>query len=61
MNYGTWMGHNLHPTYSAGTNSPDIVSNVHKMKAETIYAKQIVPQLHILRAFQKGIANSRYT
>ena len=61
MKCGHWTGYNLLPTYADGIISPDILSIVHKMKSKTPYSKQIVPQLHILRAFQKGSANSRYT
>jgi hypothetical protein len=43
-----------------GIISPDILSIVNDKKSKTPYSKQIAPQLHILRAFQKGSANSRF-
>jgi hypothetical protein len=61
MKCGHLTGYNLLPTYADGIISPDILSIVHKMKYKTTYLKQIVPQQHILRAFQRVSANSRYT
>ena len=59
MNYGHWTGCNLQPTDADGKVSPNIPCIVHKMKVNSIYWKQSLPWLHIIR-FQKGSAISRY-
>ncbi len=59
MIYGHWTDYNLLPTDAYGINSPDILSIVHKEEFKTIYSKQILPQLRIIRP-QKGSAISRY-
>ena len=59
MNYGHWTGCNLLPADADGIISPDILYIVHKAKGKSVYLKQILPQLHIVR-FQKGNAISRY-
>ena len=59
MNYGHWTGCTLLPTDADGIISPDIFCIVHQTKAKSIYAKQILPELHIIR-FQKGSAIYRY-
>ena len=59
MNYGHWTGCNLLQTDADGIISPDILFIVHKAKVQSIYLKQILPQLHIIW-FRKGSASSRY-
>ena len=59
MKYGPLTGYNLLPPDAGNIISPDIHSGVHKAKGKSIYLKQILPQLHIIR-FQKGSAISRY-
>ena len=60
MKYGHWTGNNLLPTDADGIINPDIHCIVHKAKGDSIYSKQILLQMHILR-FQKGSSISRYT
>ena len=59
MNYGHWSSFKLLPIDPEGINSPDIFWIVHKTKGKSIYSKQFLSQLHIIR-FQKGSAISRY-
>ena len=59
MNYGHWTGCNLLQTDAGGIISPDILFIVHKAKVNSIYMKQSLPQLHIIR-FQKDSAISLY-
>ncbi len=59
MNYGHRIGYNLLPADSDGIISPDILLIAHKAKDKSIYLKQCLQQLHIIR-FQKGSAISRY-
>ena len=58
MNYSHLTGYNLLPTDADGIISPDIVSIVHMAKGYLIFAKPILPKLHIIR-FQKGSADSQ--
>ena len=60
MNYGNWTGCNFRQTDADGIISPDILFIVHKAKDKSIYLKQILPQLHIIR-FQKDSAISLNT
>ncbi len=54
-----WTGCNLLQTDADGIFTPDIVFVVHKAKCNSIYMKQIHPQLHIIR-FHKDSAISLY-
>ena len=58
MNYGHWTGDNLLYADADGVVSPDIFSIVHKAMSNSIYSKQFLLKLYILR-FQKGSAISR--
>ena len=59
MNYGHWTDCVLLPADADGIITPDILFIVHKAKVKSVYLKQFLPQLHIIR-FQKGSAISRY-
>ena len=55
MNYSHWTDCNLLPADEDDIVSPDIFLIVHKAKVKSIYLKQFLPQLHIIR-FQKRTA-----
>ena len=53
MNYGHWTDCVLVPADADGIISTDILFIAYKAKCQSIYLKQFLPQLHIIR-FQKG-------